>query len=121
MEPWVRSVFEPEHPGRGRRLDLIDVPPGTLVVDEFGLVEPDLRLRERVIVGVADGSDGGVDAFVDEPVGEGDCRVDTGLNRWKQHLIGGCCGTTVELDGGSDRASANAVTRCAIASASEGA
>ena len=63
---------EPEHPGCGRRLDLIDVTPGTFVVDEFGLVEPDLRFRERVVVGVADGSDGRVDAFVDEPVGEGD-------------------------------------------------
>lgn len=63
---------EPEHPRRGRCLDLIDVSPGTLVVDEFGLVEPDLRLREGVVVGVADGSDGRVDAFIDEPVGEGD-------------------------------------------------
>ena len=45
----------------------------------------------------------------------------TGLNRWKQHLIGGCCGKTIELDEGSDRASADAVTRRTIAPASEGA
>lgn len=30
---------EPEHPGRGRGLNLVDVPPGTFVVDEPGLVE----------------------------------------------------------------------------------
>ena len=47
--------------------------------------------------------------------------VDTGLNRWKQHLIGGCCGKTIELDEGSDRASADAVTWRTIAPASEGA
>lgn len=44
---------EPQHPGRGRRLDLIDVAPGALMVDEFGLVEPDLRLREGVVVGLS--------------------------------------------------------------------
>lgn len=43
-----------------------------LVVNEFGLVEPDLRLREGVVVSVADGTDRGIDALVDEPVGEGD-------------------------------------------------
>jgi len=37
---------EPEHPGGGCRLDLIDVAPTSLVGDEFGLAEPDLRLRE---------------------------------------------------------------------------
>ena len=37
---------EPQHPGRDRRLDLVDVPPRAVGVDQFGLVEPDLRLRE---------------------------------------------------------------------------
>lgn len=51
---------EPLDPAGGRDLDLVDVPPGSLMVDEFGLVEPDLRLREGVVVGVADRTDGGV-------------------------------------------------------------
>ena len=47
----VRTLaVEPEHPGRGSRFDVIDVPPRALVVDEFGLVEPDLRFREGVVV-----------------------------------------------------------------------
>jgi len=50
-----------------------------------------------------------------------DRGTQTGLNRWKQHLIGGCCGKTIELDEGSDRASADAVTWRTIAPASEGA
>ena len=50
-----------------------------------------------------------------------DAGSQTGLNRWKQHLIGGCCGKTIELDEGSDRASADAVTWRTIAPASEGA
>ncbi|WP_443677017.1 hypothetical protein [Microbacterium allomyrinae] len=67
---------EPLHPARGRDLDLFDVAPGAFVVDEFRFVEADLRLRERVVVRVADAADGGVDALVDEPVGERDRRVD---------------------------------------------
>jgi hypothetical protein len=43
------------------------------------------------------------------------------LNRWKQHLIGGCCGKTIELDEGSDWAGADAVTGRAVAPAREGA
>ena len=46
------------------------------MVDQLGLVQADLRLREGVVVRVADGPDGRVDAFVDEPVGERDRRVD---------------------------------------------
>jgi hypothetical protein len=44
---------EPEHPRRGCRLDLVDVAPGPVVVDELGLVEPDLRLREGIVVGLS--------------------------------------------------------------------
>lgn len=43
-------AVEPGHPLGGRRFDVRDVPPGSVVVDEFGLVEPDLRLGEGVDV-----------------------------------------------------------------------
>lgn len=66
---------EPLDPSRGSDLDLIDVPPWALVMDELGLVEPDLRLREGVVIRVADGADGRVDALIDEPVREGNRRV----------------------------------------------
>ena len=45
----------------------------------------------------------------------------TGLNRWKQHLIGGCCGTTIRLDERSDRKSADALSWAPGASACAGA
>ena len=63
---------EPQHPGGSGGLDLVDVAPGPFVVDQLGLVQADLRLREGVVVRLSDGPDGRVDAFVDEPVGEGD-------------------------------------------------
>ena len=44
---------EPEHPCGGGDLDLRDVSPGAFVVDEFGLVEPDLRFREGVVVSLS--------------------------------------------------------------------
>lgn len=46
---------EPQHPGRGRRLYLFDVPPGAVVADELGLVGPDLRLREGIVKRIPDG------------------------------------------------------------------
>lgn len=61
--------LEPEHPRSRGRLDLVDVPPRAFVVDELGIVKCHLRLRERVVIRVADAADGGVDALVDEPVG----------------------------------------------------
>lgn len=66
---------EPVHPGSGRGLDVIDVATWALVVDELGLVDPDLRLRERVVVSVADEADRRVDALTDEPVSERDRGV----------------------------------------------
>ena len=67
---------KPLHPVRGRGLDLIDVSPGPFVMDQLGLIESDLGLREGVVVGVADGSNRGVDAFLDQAVGEGNGRID---------------------------------------------
>ena len=44
-------------------------------MDQFELIEPDLRLRHRVVVCVADGFDRRIDAFIDQPVGEGYGRI----------------------------------------------
>ena len=67
---------EPPHPAGGRGLDLVDVSPGSVVVDPFGLVEPDLRFGGGVIVSPPDVSAGWVDFLVDEPVGERNRRID---------------------------------------------
>ena len=39
---------EPQHPGGSGGLDLVDVAPGPFVVDQLGLVQADLRLREEL-------------------------------------------------------------------------
>lgn len=49
VEPAVDAVaVEPGHPFGGDCFDVSEVAPGALVVDELGLVEPDLRLGEGV-------------------------------------------------------------------------
>jgi hypothetical protein len=40
---------EPLHPSGGGGFDLVDVAPRALVMDELGLVQPDLGLREGVL------------------------------------------------------------------------
>ena len=53
VDRFVRTLgVEPVHPVQGFDLDVLAVLPG-LAVDEFALVEPDLRLGQ--VVGVADG------------------------------------------------------------------
>ena len=52
-------LVPPGHPRRGRELDLVGRPPGSLGADEFGLVEAVDRLGESVIVGIALGADRG--------------------------------------------------------------
>jgi hypothetical protein len=42
------AVVEPVDPLEGRVLEVVEAAPGAAVADEFGLVEPDDRLRERV-------------------------------------------------------------------------
>jgi hypothetical protein len=55
-------VVVPVHSFEGRNLDVSEVFPGAAVADLLGLVEPDRRLREGIVVGVADTADGRVDA-----------------------------------------------------------
>lgn len=71
IERAVEAVgVEPGHPFGGGCFDVSDVSPGALVVDELGLVEPDLRLGEGVIVSVADAANGRVDVLVGEAFGD---------------------------------------------------
>lgn len=63
----------------------------------------------------------GRSSAADQTIHHSDAGSQTGLNRWKQHLIGGCCGPTVGLDEGSDGAGADAFSWASGASACEGA
>ncbi|BDZ53046.1 hypothetical protein GCM10025870_01190 [Agromyces marinus] len=61
----VRAVsVESLHPPGGAGIDPVDVALRALVIDQLGLVQPDLGLREGVVVRVADGPDGRIDALV---------------------------------------------------------
>ncbi len=57
------AVVEPVDPLRGRDLNVVDGPPRTSTLDQFGLLEPVDRLGQRVIVGIADGPNGCGDTY----------------------------------------------------------
>ena len=46
-------VVEPVDPFQGGELEVAEAPPGAAVADEFGLVEPDDRLGQRVVVALS--------------------------------------------------------------------
>ena len=122
MEP---AVVVPVDPAGGGVFDVGDGLVRAVVEDggahAFGFVEPVNRLHQGVVVGIANGPDRWGDLLEREVLGQHHGRVLAGLNRWKQHLNGGCCGKTIELDEGSDWASADAVARRSFAPAGEGA
>lgn len=63
-------VVEPVGPFRGGQFNVRQAVPGLAGLDQLRLVEADLGLHERVVRGVADGADRGVDAGVDKVRGE---------------------------------------------------
>ena len=62
-------MVEPVHPFECRKLDGLEVPPRTMTTDHFGLVQPDHRLGEGVVVRVADAPDRRINAGVCQAVG----------------------------------------------------
>jgi hypothetical protein len=60
---------------KGGDLDMIAIAPRPKVPNQFGLVQADSRFGQGVVVGVADRTDGGVDAGGEQPVGECDGGV----------------------------------------------
>jgi hypothetical protein len=78
MSPQVsnsRWWFEPVHVVQGGGLDLLAGAPGRAGLDQLGLVQPEHRLGQRVVVGVAHGADRGLRAGGGQPLGEGDGGV----------------------------------------------
>src|SRR5262245_43267303 len=60
VSSWV--VVEPIDPFEGGVLDLVELTPGTTVVNDLGLEQSDDRLGEGVVVRVADAADRRLDA-----------------------------------------------------------
>src|SRR5690625_4429140 len=61
-------MVEPVHPLQGGDLHVGNSPPGSQVVDDLGLVEPDDRLGESIVVAVALAADRGSHAGLSEPL-----------------------------------------------------
>ena len=81
------AVVEPLDVDEGGELELLDVPPGSLRPDEFGLVEPDRRFGHRVVIAIADGADGGQRADLVKTISVLNTCVLTGVNRSLQHSV----------------------------------
>ena len=62
------SMVEPLNPFQGRQLHRHEIAPRTPSADDFGSVQPDDRLGERVAVAVADAPDRGFDTGFGEPL-----------------------------------------------------
>ena len=56
-------MIEPVDPLEGRVFHGVEMPPRAAVVDDFGLEQPDRRLRQSIIIGVADAADRCRDPF----------------------------------------------------------
>lgn len=63
------AAAEPVDPFECCELDRLEAAPRSAPMNDFGLVEADHRLGERVVVRVADAADGGVDPFIDQALG----------------------------------------------------
>ncbi len=69
------AVVEPVDVFEGGDLDLLCGAPGPAGLDQLGLEQPDDRLGEGVVVGVADGPDRGADPGGGQPPGERNRRI----------------------------------------------
>ena len=55
-------IVEPVDPFQGRKLDLLEISPGSAAMNEFGLIDAEGRLGQGVVVGIADAADRRLDA-----------------------------------------------------------
>ena len=69
------TIVKPVNPFQRRVLDGIECAPRSARVDHFGLEQADDGLGERVVVGVADAADRGLDAGLGQPLGVADRQV----------------------------------------------
>jgi len=69
------AVVEPVDPLQGGVLDLVVALPGAVAADQFGLVQADDRLGQRVVVGVAAGADRGDGTGFGQAFGVADGQV----------------------------------------------
>ena len=66
------AMVEPVDPFQGCEFEVVEALQRSSVAHEFGLVEPDDRFGQRVVVAVAAGADRGDDVVGGEPFGVAD-------------------------------------------------
>ncbi len=91
-----RRWLNPVDVGEGGQLEVVQPLPGAVVADQLGLVQPDGRFGDGVVIRVAFGPDRGEDAGVGEPFAVADRQVLGGFKGSSQHL-------EVEVDVWDDR------------------
>jgi hypothetical protein len=69
------AVVVPLDPGRGSHINIMDIMPWPSWFYQLCFVEPDRGFGERVVQRVADGADRGVNARVDQMLGESERGV----------------------------------------------
>ena len=69
------AIVEPIHPFKGGEFDRLEAAPGSPPVDQLGLVEAVDGLGQRVVVGIADAADRGLDASLGQTLGVADRDV----------------------------------------------
>ena len=78
-------MVEPLDPFQRRQLHRLKMAPGAASANDLGLVQSDGRFRERVVIAVANASDGGLDAGLNQPLRIPDREVLGGFKRSSQH------------------------------------
>ena len=61
-------MVEPVGPLERRELDSLDVAPRSALTNDFGFEQPDDRLGERVVVGILNAADRGLDGVLLDPL-----------------------------------------------------
>lgn len=69
------AAVEPADPFRGSYLEIVEALPRTPRLDQLGLVEPDHRLRERIVIRGPDSASRGLDPRGREMLGVGHGEV----------------------------------------------
>ena len=80
------AMVELLDPFQRRQLHRLEMAPGAASANDLGLVQTADRLRERVVVAVADASDGGLDTGLGQPLRIPDREVLGGFKRSSQHF-----------------------------------
>ena len=80
-------MVEPVNPLERRELDSVDASPRAALPNDLGLVEPNDRLSQGVVVGVADTADRWLDPDLGETLRVTDRKVLLGFKSSSQHWL----------------------------------